>query len=104
MQNRLYNAIGLSMKAGKLVSGAFACENAIRSQKAKLVLLERTASEATQKQYRSLCEHYQIPFYLTDTVGIAIGKPERVVAAVVDEGFQKMMEGLLAQDSSSGGR
>ena len=98
MQNRLYNAIGLCMKAGKVQSGAFACEKAIRSGKAKLVLLENSASDATKSQYAALCEHYNIPLYRTETVGEAIGKPSRIVMAVTDEAFRKMIEGLLSQD------
>ena len=103
MQERLYNALGLCMKAGKAQSGAFACEKAIRAGKAKLVLLENTASEATKASYRSLCEFYHTPLYFVDTVGYAIGKPERIVMAVTDEAFQRMMEGLLAQESTCGG-
>ena len=47
MQSRLYNAIGLCQKAGKAQSGAFAAEQAIKSGRAKIVLLETGASEAT---------------------------------------------------------
>ncbi|MBP5295352.1 MAG: ribosomal L7Ae/L30e/S12e/Gadd45 family protein [Lachnospiraceae bacterium] len=103
MQDRLYNALGLCMKAGKVQSGAFACEKAIRSGKAKLVLLEDTASDSAKEQYRSLCDYYHTPFYVVDTVGEAIGKPGRIVMAVTDEAFQKMMEGLIAQESTCGG-
>ena len=98
MQSRLYNAIGLCMKAGKAQSGAFAAEKAIKSGKAKLVLLERGASDATKAQYTALCENRNIPLRLTDSVGDAIGKPGRIVMAITDEAFQKMIEGLLSQD------
>ncbi|MBR0081189.1 MAG: ribosomal L7Ae/L30e/S12e/Gadd45 family protein [Clostridia bacterium] len=98
MQSRLYNAIGLCMKAGKAQSGAFAAEKAIKSGKARLVLLENGASEATKAQYAALCEHWNVPLRTTDAVGDAIGKPGRIVMAITDEAFQKMIEGLLAQD------
>ena len=103
MHDRLYNAIGLCMKAGKAASGAFSAEKMIRSGKAKLVLLESTASDSTKEHYRSMCAYYHVPIYLTETVGEAIGKPDRVVMAVTDEAFQRMMEGLLAQQSIIGG-
>lgn len=95
MQSRLYNAIGLCQKAGKAQSGAFAAEKAIRSGSAKIVLLENGASEATKAQYQALCSSRNIPLYLVETVGEAIGKPSRVVMAVTEEAFQKMIEGAL---------
>ena len=91
MQNRLYNAIGLCMKAGKAQSGAFAAEKAIKGGKAKLVLLENTASDATKAQYAAWCETDNVPLLLVDTVGDAIGKPGRIVMAVTDEAFKGMI-------------
>ena len=104
MNDRLYNAIGLCMKAGKASSGAFAVEKMIRTGNAKLVLLENTASDATKDHYAAMCSYYHVPLYLTNTVGKAIGKPDRIVMAVTDEAFQRMMEGLIAQQSNIGGK
>ncbi len=98
MQDRLYNAIGLCMKAGKAQSGAVAAEKAIRSGRAKSVLIEKTASEATLSQYAAMCENNHIPLYRVDAVGEAIGKPGRIVMAVTDGAFQKMIEGVLPRD------
>ena len=93
--DRLFNAIGLCMKAGKAKSGAFAAESAIRTGKAKLVLLEETASEATKTHYEHLCAAHGVPLYPVETVGSAIGKDSRVVMAVTDPAFQKMIEGAM---------
>ncbi len=92
MTERLFNAIGLSMKAGKVKSGAFAAENAIRSGKAKLVLLEEGASEATKTHYEHLCAAHGVPLYPVETVGSAIGKDSHIVMAVTDPGFRDMIE------------
>ena len=97
MQDRLYNAIGLCMKAGKAQSGAFAAEKAIKSGRAKLVLLERGASKATKEHYAAMCEYHKVPLHCVETVGEAIGKPSRIVLAVTDEAFQKMIEGCLPE-------
>ncbi len=91
MQSRLYNAIGLCMKAGKAQSGAFAAEKTIKGGKAKLVLLEHAASDATKAQYAAWCETGGVPLLLVDTVGEAIGKPGRIVMAVTDEAFKTMI-------------
>lgn len=93
--DRLYNAIGLCMKAGKAQSGAFAVEQAIKHNKAKLVLLEASASDATKQQYERLCASHGVPFRLVETVGRAIGKDARIVMAVTDPAFVKMIEGAM---------
>ena len=90
--NRLYNAIGLCQRAGKAKSGAFAVENAIRSGKAKLVLLEEGASEATKTHYEHLCAAHGVPLVLVETVGSAIGKDAHIVMAVTDPSFRDMIE------------
>ena len=90
--DRLYNAIGLCQRAGKAQSGAFAAEKAIRAGKAKLVLLEETASEATKTHYEQLCAAHSVPMVLVETVGRAIGKDARIVMAVTDDSFRDMIE------------
>ena len=93
--DRLYNAIGLCQRAGKAQSGAFAAEQAIKNRKAKLVLLETSASEATKEHYAKLCASHGIPLHLVETVGRAIGKDSRIVMAVTDSAFVQMIEGPM---------
>ena len=93
--DRLYNAIGLCQRAGKAQSGAFAVEQAIKNGKAKLVLLEETASQATKEHYARMCESRGIPLRFVETVGRAIGKDARIVMAVTDPAFVQMIEGAM---------
>jgi ribosomal protein L7Ae-like RNA K-turn-binding protein len=93
--DRLYNAIGLCQRAGKAQSGAFAAEKAIRAGKAKLVLLEEGASEATKTHYEQLCAAHGVPLQTVETVGRAIGKEARIVMAVTDLSFRDMIERAL---------
>lgn len=102
MQSRLYNAIGLCMKAGKAKSGAYAAESSIRNGEARLVLLEESASDATRKRYVSLCGNHGVPIYTVQSIGTAIGKPGRIVLAVTDDSFRKMLEELLVQENRAG--
>ena len=49
MQNdRVLNLIGLAQKAGKVVSGEFMTEKAVKTGEAALVILAEDASENTQ--------------------------------------------------------
>ena len=42
--------VGLAAKAGKVVSGEFATEKAVKTQKAFLVIIAQDASENTRKK------------------------------------------------------
>lgn len=88
--NRLNGAIGLAMKAGKLASGEFAAEKAMKSG-GRLVIVDSMASENTKKQWTDACKFRNIPLLTVDSLGCAIGKPARMVAVATDENFSKMI-------------
>ncbi len=104
--NRALGMLGLSARAGKLVSGGQACELALRHGDARLILLDGAASEGTRKVISDACAHYLVPMRLTgpDELGQAIGKPGRRVAAVTDDKLAERLAGMLAEtpkDSST---
>lgn len=88
---KLNNAIGLAMKAGRIASGDFSVEKAVRSGTAKLVMVDESASDNTKKQWRDACGFRSIPLITIRALGDAIGKPARMVAAVTDTGFSAMI-------------
>lgn len=82
--------LGLAAKAGKVVSGAFSVEKAVKSGKAFLVLTAEDASENTKKEFRDMCTYYEVPFYnigSKEELGRAIGKEYRAVIAITEENF-----------------
>ena len=90
MQDKVFSLLGLATKAGKVVSGEFSVENAVKSGEAALVILAGDSSENTSKKFKDKCKFYNIPirFYGTkDALGAAMGKESRATAAVMDEGF-----------------
>lgn len=93
---KLNNAIGLAMKAGKCRSGDFAAEHAVRSGEAKLLLLDNAASENTVNRYASMCQKAGIDAIRHDGIGYMIGKSGRIVIAVTDENFAKMIRDAYA--------
>lgn len=99
MNQRLNNAIGLCKKAGKCFSGGLAVETAIKQGKTCLVILQQDASDNTKKQYQDLCAYYNVPLMMAQTVGHAIGQPNRMVMAVKDENFKKMIESACEHNS-----
>ncbi len=94
---KLSNAIGLAMKAGKCQSGDFSVEKLVRAGNAKLVILDSEASQATKERYRRLCERMQTPLLLAEQAGQAIGKPERIVLAITDPGFSAMIQNAAVE-------
>lgn len=84
--------IGLAMKAGKVVSGEYMTETAVKSHTAKLVVIAQDVSENTRKKFQNMCEYHKVPiceYADKDTLGHSIGKEFRASLAVTDEGFAK---------------
>ena len=68
--------IGLATKAGKIASGEFMTENAVKSGMASLVIVSAEASDNTKKKFRNMCEFYHVPI-----------KAFRASLAVTDSGL-----------------
>lgn len=95
MKDKLLSYLGLSMRAGKLATGDEGVLKAIRAGDAKLVVLAEDASANAHKKFRDKCAFYGVPLIVAGTryeLGRSIGKAERVVIAVCDPGFARMME------------
>lgn len=95
MQNKVLSFLGLSMKAGKLLSGEFSVEQAVKANKAFIVIVAEDASENTKKLFKDKCTFYNIPEYEYGTkeqLGRAIGKEIRASVAVTDSGLANKIE------------
>lgn len=91
--------LGLAQKARAVASGNFQVEEAVRSGAAKLVIIATDASENAKRDISNITFHYGVPVYEfgdRGTLGYAIGKQERVTAAILSEGlaasFAKALE------------
>ena len=61
--NKVLSLIGLSTKAGKIVSGEFSTEKAVKTGKAWLVIVSAEASDNTKKKFHNMCTYYEVPCY-----------------------------------------
>lgn len=98
--NKVFSLLGLAKKAGKVVSGEFSTESAVKSGKAYLVLAAEEASENTKKKFRNMCEYYEVPFFCygkKEELGGCIGQEFRASLAVTDPGFSEAIQKQLAQ-------
>ncbi|KIR01518.1 ribosomal protein L7Ae family protein [Lachnospiraceae bacterium TWA4] len=96
--DKVLSLLGLSKKAGKIESGNFCVEKAVKAGKAYLVLIANDASANTKKDIENMCSYYEVPWKFygdKDSLGTAIGNEYRVCVALTDEGFAKAIEKLL---------
>ena len=90
----------MAQKAGRIVSGAFAVEQAVKKQQAVLVLLAEDAAEESKKKFTTLADKFAIPYaYCLDreTLGRCLGKDFRAVAALTDAGFARKLSQLMEE-------
>ena len=98
--NKILSMVGMAMKAGKVVSGEFSTEKAVKTGKAFLVIVSEAASDNTKKMFRNMCYYYEVPMYVYGTkedLGHSMGKEFRASLAVTEEGFAKSIEKRLIE-------
>lgn len=90
MKHKAFSLLGLCMRAGKLSNGEFAALAAIRENIAKLIILAEDAAENTKKKFQNAAEYYHIPILVwgsKEELGNALGKDDRAIITVNEEGF-----------------
>lgn len=96
--DRVLSMLGIAAKAGKIVSGEFATEHAVKSATAYLVVIATDASANTEKKFRDMTGFYEVPmvtYGTKETLGGCIGKDYRSSLAVTDEKLAEAVEKKL---------
>ena len=91
-KQRILNMIGLAQKAGKIASGEFSTEKAVKTGKAYRVIVAGDSSDNTKKMFSDMCTFYNVPvvfFSDKESLGRAMGKEYRACQAVQDDNFAK---------------
>lgn len=91
-KDKALSMIGLTAKAGKVASGEFSTEKAVKAHMAHLVIIAEDASDNTKKLFRDKCSYYNVPMEIFGTkeeLGHWIGKKHRASICILDEGFAK---------------
>lgn len=104
--NKILSLFGLAARAGRIASGEFQTETAVKTGTAQLVVVATDASDNTKKLFCDKCAFYKIPVIVygrKEELGHAIGKEFRASLAVLDAGFanavmKKMNQESLSQD------
>lgn len=98
MINKLLGLIGISAKAGKVVSGADACYEEIQKKTVKLIIIAQDASEKTKKNFSFYGDKYNIPFAIQSTIedlSNAIGKKNRAIIGIKDINLSKEIQKII---------
>lgn len=96
MKDKFLQFLGLTKRAGKLLEGYNKCEDAIKRNKAYLIILSSDASDNTVDKFLKYGEKYKTPVlkgYDKDELGSALGKEEIKILGVTD---LKMSERLIS--------
>ena len=101
--NKIFSLLGLATRAGRLVSGEFMTQKAVKEGRAQRVWRGAEASANTKKNFRNMCEYYRVPYYEYGTkeeLGHAMGKEMRASLAVTDGGFAQNLKKHLEETGS----
>ena len=88
--SKIYSLLGIARKAGKITSGEFSVETALKSRKSVLVVIAADASDNTKKKFRNMCDFREVPWFECGTrieLGQCIGCGSRSVVSISDEGL-----------------
>ncbi len=98
--DRILKLLGLAKRAGRLKSGSFQTEEAVKGGKATLVLITEDSSEASKKGWTDMCEYYEVPYIFfgkKEELGHALGMEYRAVAALTDQGFADKIKSIAEE-------
>lgn len=83
--------IGLAKRAGKISTGEFLCDKAIKNGQSKLIIIASDISENGKKAICDACNYYGVEYVeYADSAGLGqiTGGGRRVVVSVNDDNFK----------------
>lgn len=83
--------IGLAKRAGKIVTGEFLCDKAIKSGQSKLIIIASDISDNGKKAVCGACNYYGVEYVeygTAEQLGHITGGGKRVVVSVNDDNFK----------------
>lgn len=93
--DKILNNLGLCQRAGGLQSGEENVLASIASSKIKYLFLAKNASSSTKKKIYDKASFYGIEIdesYTSEELSHAIGKENRMVLGITNEGFLKILK------------
>ncbi len=89
--DKVLGMLGLAKRAGKVQTGEFLCEKAIKGGQSHLIIIASDISVNGKKSICDACNYYDVTYIeygTADQLGKITGGGERVVVSVNDENFK----------------
>lgn len=105
--NKILGMIGLAKRAGKITSGEFLCEKAVKDGQSRLIIIASDISENAKKQILNACNYYRVEYieYSSSAeLGKAIGADSRMVVSVNDDSFKNAILSKIERIDEQYGR
>lgn len=102
MNKKLLSMLSICQKAGKIASGEFAVEKALQDGSAYYIIISKDASENTKKKFQNKAFYYKVEntvYGEKEVLSHSIGKVNRTVFAILDEGFFKKIKQYIDDES-----
>ncbi len=95
VDNKIYGLLGISAKAGKVISGTDIVLENLAKGKIYLVIVAEDASEKTKKNIKYFCEKENVDMIVFGDIfknSKAIGKQNRAIIAVKDQNLAEAIK------------
>lgn len=89
--NKVFGMLGLAKRAGKVQTGEFLCDKAIKSGQSRLIIIASDISENSKKAICDACNYYSVEYVeygTAEELGKITGSSTRVVVSVNDDSFK----------------
>lgn len=103
--DRFLSFLGITKKSGNLREGYNKCEEAVKFNKAKLIILSEDTSSNTKDKFNTYCNRYSIDViegYSKEELGRALGREEINVICVLDVKMSKRLMELWNEKNNRG--
>ena len=94
--------MGMARRANRVSLGHDACESAVKSGSASLVITSCDASQRLKEEMAGLCENYNTDYFELDCtkfdLGAALGAKITAVLSIDDAGFAKRITELIREE------
>lgn len=96
--DKIKNYLGISKRANKVVLGEDFIIDSMRKNKLKFLFIASDIGDSTKKKILNKCEFFNIEYsqiFSREDLSNAVGKENRVMVGIVDEGIVKAIKKLL---------
>ena len=96
--NKILGMLGISAKAGKVVSGTDSCIDAMSKNKVKLLIVSEEASDKTKKNFKYYSDKYSVTMVVLgeiEELSKSIGKKNKAIIGICDTNLSKSIKQII---------